>query len=180
MQLYQAKKDRNEAESDRDTLSKMIHVKVVGLTKELGDHKLSESELIDMFDQTWTDWIEGMKLKPFKMPDIPNIVEKCITNFFPGHWKYIYTNYWDKELEIKIEEKHIKGKPNHLKFVLNLLMKPQIDPHILAQAQYHTDQTFFENKGSSKKNQDIWWKFLFSTCNRFAPNCTQKEKNRNK
>ena len=145
-QAYHAKKDRNEAESEREALGIMIQGKVVELTKEIEEKKYSEEELIRIFNQTWSEWIESMNVKPFKMPNIENAVEKCITDSFPGKWKDIRANV-DKGLqkctEFEVTINHIKSKTTTFaKLLAWVSQNPQINP--LQKAQSYTDETFDE------------------------------------
>ena len=155
MQVYQARRDRNEAESEREALSIMIQGKVVGLTKEIGEKKISESKPSEIFDQTWSEWIKNIKVAPFRMPDIPHVVEKCLTDRFPGQWKEIRTKVsetgLEKSAEFKIGERHIKGKSSTFQSMLALVWKNPHTNNILQKAQTHTNETFTEVENYLKR-----------------------------
>ena len=165
-QAYQAKKDRNGAESEREALGNKIQKKVVELTKEIGEKIYSKSKLIDIFNQTWSEWIANMKVNPFKMPNIENAIEKCITDFFPGKWKDIRAKIMDKGLqkctEFEVTINHIKSKTTTFQKVLALfLQNPQINP--LQKGQSYTEETFVE--------VDKYLKGIRASDRNFSPQC---------
>ena len=140
---YQAKKDCSEAEREKQAINIMIQGKVIDLAKAIGMETLSEEEMARFFNQAWSDWIEGTKLDPFIMPNIPYIVEKCLRKFFPELWKGILLHEYSGEFEIKV--KHIKQTTSMFQSMLALFWKgPQNSPYILQKVQRQTNEIFAE------------------------------------
>lgn len=147
---YQAKKDRDGAESEKEAFSVMIQGNVVELIKTLGGKRLSEDELTAIFNQTWSKWMKNITLVPLKMPNVSKVVEQCITEFYTAQWKEIHRRLnmkevreWGERLDLEINDLHIKGKTTTFQRMLALIWKnKQTNDDALQRARSHTHTTF--------------------------------------
>ena len=107
------------------------------MIKEVGDNELSDNELATKFNQTWSEWMKCIRIVPFKMPQIPAIVEEHIETFFPGKWKYCLKTF-EKDLEFKMDGE------NHIKKTKSLMgwLKKNVDT--FQKAEIYTQSIFFE------------------------------------
>ena len=81
-QVYHARKNRTEAEKEREVLSSKLLKRVQVFVERLGDRNLSREHVIEYFQQTWSEWMKGMNMKPFKSRDVAHEVECCVLSFF--------------------------------------------------------------------------------------------------
>ena len=160
-QIYQARKERAEAENEKEELSNMIQRRVYKLVRELGEKKLSEKELKEVFNETWKEWMKNLDLKAMSVPNFLLEVEQCILNRYSAHHRLI-AKLGTKELPVALE---MEIRPEHIQFsqknpLQQALQKvPQIVPQIVPfmgskpkrsgfiPAQTHTCETFKLVKG---------------------------------
>ena len=89
--VYQAQKDRAEAENERGRLNTLILEEVHELVKSLGEYKMTTQRLKEIFDQKWKQWMKYLfsKMEPLRPPDIPRDVETSISEFFTTERKFV-------------------------------------------------------------------------------------------
>ncbi|CAI8016118.1 Interferon-induced very large GTPase 1 [Geodia barretti] len=86
-QVYQAQRDRAEADKKKGKLSTIIFCYIKELIEGLGDPCEDDDDderLKGIFDSKWDEWIPQLTstMKPLKRPNIAGEVESCITDFF--------------------------------------------------------------------------------------------------
>ena len=164
-QTYQARKERAEAENDKEALSNMIQQRVHKLVRDLGEKKLTKNELMEVFDDTWKKWMETLNLKAISLPDTANEVEQCILSRYNVHHRLFAIKLGNeqlKELQVALQ---MEIKPEHIQFSHKnpikqaLQMVPQRVPQIVPlmgskpklagyiPARTHTCETFKIVKG---------------------------------
>ena len=117
-QVYHARKDRTEAEKEREVLSSKLLRNVQTFVKSLGDRKMSREHVIEYFQQTWSEWMKGMNMKPFKSRDVAHEVECCVLSSFSkqSQEKYVREQIesvkslreFGQSLEMELKEYHIQ------------------------------------------------------------------------
>ena len=119
VQVYQSQKVRTDADNDKEKLNNLILGLIHKLVTGLG--KMTEDQLIIMFEEKWNEWMEQLTLT-FKSIDEPKVeeeVETCIFESFTSQGKFIRGKIADQEcgkplrqwgikLGFKIKEAHIK------------------------------------------------------------------------
>ena len=149
--VYTARKDRLDAEKEKEELSTMIQEKVQELVKILGAQKLTEKQLTH---ETWDKWMETIKIKPLTKPNIEDEVKVSIISFFSEkHIKFSkigglkLTNIGGPlQMDIKPEHVHHKNKIKHAFQMVHLMGNKQKPGFILA-ADAHTFTIFTEVSG---------------------------------
>ena len=115
-QVYQARKDRSEADKEREVLSSKLLRNVQRFLETLGEN-LGRECVIGYFQQTWSEWMKGMNMKPFKSRDVAHEVEHCVFSFFSKQpqEKYVREQLSGKRLrelgrslEMEVKEYHIQ------------------------------------------------------------------------
>ena len=120
-QVYHARKDRTEAEKEREreVLSSKLLRRVQRFVETLGDRNLSPEHVIGYFQQTWSEWMKGINMKPLKSPDVEYEVEHCVFSFFSkqSQEKYVREQLigsgkrlreFGRSLEMELKEYHIQ------------------------------------------------------------------------
>ena len=169
-QVYRARKDRTGAEREREVLSSKLLKKVQTFVETLGDRNLSHEGIVEHFQQTWSEWINGMNMKLFKSPDVAYEVERCVCSFFYKQPPEMYFRAQLKSgkslrefgrLEMEVQESHIQGYKRSLigikavDYIVDMFWYGNIQKE---DAMYHTSATFstiesyLKNKRHSRSN----------------------------
>ena len=121
-QAYHAKEDRRGLENDKEKYGKIMLEAVQKLVRQIGDAELDRQELIKRFNETWDKMKNNMQLKPIEMPNIPYVVEECVSKFFTQahsilfHEKLIGYKRQGKEIrEFGVQFKRIEIHDYHIK-----------------------------------------------------------------
>ena len=163
-QVYQARKDRTGAEREREVLSSKLLKKVQTFVETLGDRNLSHEGIVEHFQQTWSEWINGMNMKPFKSPDVAYEVERCVCSFFSKQPPEMYFCAQLKSgkslrefgrLEMEVQESHIQGYKRSLigKAVDYMVDMFWYGNRQKEDAMYHTSATFSTIESYLKKKR---------------------------
>ena len=166
-QVYQAQRDRTEADNERGELNTMILERIQQLIVTLGERKATKDELIGIFDDQWCQWMKRLtsKLKSFVQPDVAKEVENCLNRESSSDQKkYVNEKLGDKEsgkqlrkwgvrLVLTIQEHHIKVLQPSI-WGTNLIpfwnKMPKIQS-FFPLAQQHTSTTLSAVEASLKK-----------------------------
>ena len=162
-QVYHARKDRTGAEKEREVLSSKLLRHVQRFLETLGEN-LGRERVIGYFQQTWSEWMKGMNMKPFKSRDVAHEVEHCVFSFFSkqSQEKYVREQLigsgkrlreFGRSLEMELKEYHIQHTfvdrvAEGLRYVSGSRQNPPIEG-----AMQHTSATFSTIKSNLMEKQ---------------------------
>ena len=121
LQLCDSRKIRDTAEKKKDEISEHILQRVKHLASKLEKGRMNETELKEMFEQSWIDWFTNLTAN-IERPDRLNVkfeVEKYMTDMLNTHQKFVvqklsnpYTGKplekWGNGLKLHVKNEHLK------------------------------------------------------------------------
>jgi hypothetical protein len=160
LQVYEAQRDRAEAEKKKAELSMMILGYVQQLVISLGK-KMNEQDLFRTFNEQWHTWIQQVttEMKPLRLPRIEQEVEQAIDEVFKANLRFVHQKLadpdhgkplrkWGAHLQLEIEERHVRVINEKFK-LLKIWSKKNCDR--IQMANLHTLETFSAVENSPKK-----------------------------
>ena len=123
LQVYQAQRDRAEADNEKGELSAMILGHIQTLIVHLGEDKMTNGKLMEIFDDKWDEWMRQLhcRMKPLKQPNIEKEVEISISESFKAQRKYIHAKLADPKHPKSLREwgvlLHLPMKVNHIQVI---------------------------------------------------------------
>ena len=119
LQVYQAQRDRAEADNEKGALSAMILGHIQQLIVYLGeDIIMTNEQLMEIFNDKWDEWMRQLhcRMKPYKQPTIEREVKISVVDFFKAQRRFINEKLvhskslrkWGASLHLPMKESHIR------------------------------------------------------------------------
>ena len=145
-ELYLSRKGRAEADAKKETLSIIILQKVQQLVGSLEKGKMSAEEITEIFEQSWSVWIDDIPKSLSEDPDyIRRNVEMSMNEYHQKNWTKFLTEQDEQSAHLTGDEQFaLEVMDCHIKVVCPPNTNATTEQHAeyIRKAQNVTDETF--------------------------------------